>query len=137
MTPERPPQRFIYPYSNLDSSPAPVLFVNIGPFHNRSLTAQHRALLDTGANRTFVPSSILREIGSRPFGPVGRLTGSTNGVMSSVQHKITLQICSRYYPSFTVWSWDKDVNFILVGRDLLNECSSSFNGPGLSFELIH
>lgn len=123
-----------YRYSHFESSLAPVIQISLKS-RSDSASLQCSALLDTGSPKTFVPASMLEDIGSKPFGRVKHMGGAANGKMLTAKHKVLLRICDLDFQKYEIWSWSNDKSFILLGRDILNLCLSSFYGPQKTFEL--
>jgi hypothetical protein len=110
----------------------PVLIINPDPTLLRRVNA--RGLLDTGADFTHVPIKFLRTIHARPNGRSRVFLNVGKETCEQYPFTITLRIGDTYYPQVTVWTWEND--FILIGRDILNQEIITFDGPSEEFEII-
>jgi predicted aspartyl protease len=129
-----------YIYSGKQSSktpPAPILQIQIGHPSNSSNQVTCNALIDTGADFTFIPEVLLARVDVRPYGKPKTMQGAANGEAPTIRCKVAILIDGKFYPSVTVWSWATEENIILIGRDLLNLCYSKFDGPSLMFYVDH
>jgi predicted aspartyl protease len=88
-----------------------------------------KALLDTGADCTHVPIRFLRSIRVNATGRAKPFLGF-GGEKESTPYVISVRLDSKSFET-EVWSWDED--FVLLGRDLLNEYCVEFDGPNLVF----
>ncbi|MCC5896408.1 MAG: hypothetical protein JJU32_00630 [Phormidium sp. BM_Day4_Bin.17] len=93
----------------------------------RSITC--KALLDTGADFTHVPIRFLRSIEVKATGQSKSFLGF-GGEKESTPYVISINLDAKSFET-EVWSWDQD--FVILGRDLLNEYCVEFDGPKLEF----
>jgi predicted aspartyl protease len=116
----------IISYNKLYTPPIPVLPIRfyspvtdifVGPFD---------ALIDTGADATLLPRSILREIGAEETSP-GWLRGVTGERRPVALYFVDIYLENQSYPGIRVMA-DVKGQEIILGRDVLNKISLFLDG---------
>lgn len=111
----------------------PVTFIDDGG----RTTPTVLAVLDTGADGTFAPLSILKNAGFRP----GRkrrnmLAVNETSVLETVSgYVLTLQIGALALPEIDVFG-SREVTDVIIGRDVLNQLVFTYNGPQRILEIL-
>ena len=117
------------PYSKKYHPPAPVLSVGIAIPDEAPLQEAFTALVDTGADGTFIPSSVLENLNL----PVSYMTNVRSHLGERLYrvpvHKIDLILSdSIRLPSVEVVSDDFGEQ-IIIGRNVLNKLLLHLDGP--------
>ena len=110
------------------SSPSPIAWIKVSnPYSSKNEVKNIKAILDTGAGKTCIPQSIIKELGSSVY--------TTIKVRSPLDRNITTSI--RLY-SVTI-EFDGQENevevigisedYAIIGRDILNQYKITLNGP--------
>lgn len=89
-----------------------------------------KALLDTGADCTMVPLRVLDQINVQTTGRFASFIGFASDEKCA-PYIISVKIDAHSFSQTEVWGWKN--NFVLIGRDLLNQCCVEFDGPKLVF----
>lgn len=124
------------PYSQVYFPPAPVLPVNLAVPEASSQVGPDSALIDTGADGTFVPTSLLEPLGV----PVAYMTDVRSHLGERVLrvpvHKIDLIFFgSIRLPGIEVVSDDWG-DQIIIGRNVLNRLRLRLDGPGQATAML-
>ena len=121
-----------YKYSRNFNPPAPVVELSIlAPLSTASNSST--ALVDSGADITVIPDGIvsqlkLRRVDSMPAFGFGK------GVIEATVYAATLSVEGILKPKiYRVLSWNED--YVLLGRDLLNQLIAVLNGPNTELSL--
>jgi len=117
-------------YTEQGLSP-PALFVSvILKFHGSPYVAGPiDAKIDTAADITAVPRQLAERRGVISFGDrFVRQTGRTQ-----TTHLVELEINGKIY---FLEALAHDIPYVLIGRDILNQCTLIADGPNEAFELI-
>ena len=116
------------------SNGAPSISVTLRPVGNLSLQEINcSALPDTGADTTMIPRKVLSLIGAKPTGRPARFRGFA-GKTECLPYVISIDFADRFYPGVTVWGVE-ELDLVLIGRDLLNNCCAEFHGPKRLLEI--
>lgn len=120
------------PYSKSFRPPAPVVSVAVGIPNQTHPRVMIDAQIDTGADRTVIPTSVAIQLGLIPgsqlqFGVVG-------GIVTLPVYFVAISIPGVM--DFTIdVAGDDDEPLILLGRDVLNCLDTDLNGPDRILEL--
>jgi hypothetical protein len=127
-----------YPYEHQGKSPhAPYIQVKLSNPVNLKNSIRCKALLDTGADRTFAPKRYLNQlevnVAGKPlfFNGFNNNDGKDSEKQGSNPYVISIELDQKVFKGIEVFDWSCD--FVLIGRDLLNDFHIEFNGPSLSF----
>ncbi len=125
----------IYTYEyNSDYNPAmPIVEIEIGRgLANPSLNL--KALVDSGADATIIPTDYLQEIGARRSRKMW-MRGTAGGRVLVDLYQISLQLGPLAQTLLEVVG-DTQNSEVIVGRDVLNDLTVTLNGPGSSVEIV-
>jgi hypothetical protein len=119
-------------YDHNHQPPAPVLDVTIANAANRRRRRSLSALIDTGSDITAIPEPLVSVL---QLYPIGRLQLESVNATTSVVLTYTVQITigELSIPRLEVILTGLD--FVVVGRDVLNGVYLLLNGPEQSFDL--
>lgn len=115
------------PYSRSFQPPAPVVSVLIGPPDASRPPLSVSAQLDTGADRTVIPTSVAHQLGLVPGGHLQ--FGVVGAVITLPVYFVSLGIPGVMDFIIDV-AGDDDEPCILLGRDVLNALHAHLDGPG-------
>ena len=123
-----------YLYSNQYNPPAPVMEITLGLPGKPSAIGPFAALIDTGADATYVPSNLLRQLNA-PFINRGVVRSQWGESRSVKLHTISIGVGLLNIPVVTVIS-DSQSDEIILGRNFLNRWQISLDGPAALTQLI-
>ena len=119
-------------YDHRFDPPAPVLQVTV-----RHIAQQHRrttasALLDTGSDVTAIPAALVQRLQLVPFSrlQLEDVSGETRTVLT---YSVQFTIGELTLPRLEVIQTGLD--YVIVGRDILNHLYVLLSGPVLAFSL--
>ena len=121
-----------YKYSKNFNPPAPVIEISVSaPLSKDAISL--RALIDSGADITVVPERIVSQLKLRRVDSA-LTTGFGKGVMEAAVYAATLSVEGILKPKiYRFLSWSE--NYVLLGRDLLNQLVTVLNGPNEELKL--
>ncbi len=123
------------PFSRHYFPPAPVLQVSLAAPEESPQLGPREALVDTGADGTFIPTSFLEELDV----PVAYATNVRSHLGDSIRrvsvHRVDVLFDSIRLPGVEVVSDDWG-NEIIIGRNLLNRLRLLLDGPDEVVELL-
>jgi predicted aspartyl protease len=121
-----------YKYSKNFSPPAPVIEISVSvPLSNDNISLT--ALMDSGADITVIPEQIISQLKIRRVDST-LASGFGKGVIEATVYAAILSIEGVLKPRiYRVLSWRE--NYILLGRDILNQLVSVLNGPNEKLKL--
>ncbi len=124
------------PFSREYFPPAPVISVEITAPGESPSKVQYTALIDTGADGTFVPTRLLEELGV----PIIHMTNVRAHMGESLYrvsiHRIDFVLFdSIRFPNIEVVADDWG-NGIILGRNLLNKLNLHLDGPSETTRLV-
>lgn len=116
-------------YSNTYTPPAPVISLQIAAPGEKADSTIHTALIDTGADGTFIPIAILEELNA----PILYLTNVRSHfgerAYRAAVHKADFVLSDKIrLPNIEVVADDWSEQ-IIIGRNLLNKLHLSLDGP--------
>jgi predicted aspartyl protease len=120
----------VHPYKSINSRPkAPyVTFELHSPsapvFSPRQLSCT--GLLDTGAEKTYVPTFYLEELALKPISDDPICSYGIGGDAHYYPYIVTIVIDSQSFADIVVYGWERIT--ALVGRDILNNLHVCFDG---------
>jgi predicted aspartyl protease len=118
-----------FPYSNAYFPPAPVLLISLAVPEASSHIGPYSALIDTGADGTFVPTSLLEQLNV----PIVYATNVRSHLSERLHrvsvYKVDLLINSIRLPNIEVVGDDRTNNEIIIGRNVLNKLEILLHGP--------
>lgn len=122
-----------YTYARQCAPPAPFVHVALrrpdGAAEAKDLPAQ----LDTAADRTVIPSSLVEALSLAPMGDV-LVAGFGGNITTLPTFLLTLEI--RQLPALTVKVVASPHEpYVLLGRDVLNQFRIVLDGPQLALEI--
>jgi predicted aspartyl protease len=116
------------PYSAGYSPPAPVLSVSIAEPDGQVRLGPFEALVDTGADGTFVPTSLVARLGVPIVYTTGVRSHLSQAVSHVAVHRVDLVIGSLRLPAVEIVSDDWGTE-IIIGRNVLNKLRLHLDGP--------
>lgn len=127
-------ESLMYRYTKLNTMtrPAPVIDLKASLPGRPSLTAESRAIIDTGASITCVPKSIIAALGkgrgsvAKPMKVRGAL-----GTRNREVYVLDLELGNCYFPQVRVVVLDME--YALIGRDILNDYKITLDAPNDSW----
>jgi predicted aspartyl protease len=123
-----------YLYSNQYTPPAPVMEIRLGFPGRAALFGPFIALIDTGADATYVPAELLRQINA-PFINRGIVRSQWGERRSVKLHTVTVKVGQFIIPVVTVIS-DSQSSEVVLGRNFLNRWQLNLDGPGALTQII-
>jgi predicted aspartyl protease len=112
--------------------PGPMVDVTIQPIGRAEPRTTLPGKLDTGADITVIPPSLVNDLQLIPEMPI--VMTSYDGIETRrVAYFVDLEIAGRKLESIEVVAAPR--NNILLGRDILNHFSITLNGKDLTFEM--
>ena len=122
----------MWPYSHDIEPPAPFLEVLVHPPDHSDRTQRIRAKLDTGADISAIPVSLLEELNLLPESQL-LIEGYDLRRVTLPTYYIALVVAQVRFRRLEVIAFPED--YILLGRDVLNHFYARLNGPKLTFDL--
>jgi predicted aspartyl protease len=123
------------PFSRHYLPPAPVLRVSLATPGEPAQLGPYEALVDTGADGTFIPASFLEELDV----PVAYATNVRSHLGENIRrvsvHRVDVLFDSIRLPGVDVVSDDWG-NEIIIGRNVLNRLRLLLDGPDEAVELM-
>lgn len=119
-------------YATDHHPPAPVIQVTVANVVNRRLRRTLPALLDTGADITAIPKSFLNVLKLYPIAQL-QLEGIDGKSAIVLMYAVRLTIDELVIPRQEIILTGLD--FIVVGRDVLNLLNLYLYGPQSTFEI--
>ena len=115
------------PYSKSFQPPAPVVTVSVGPPNANRPPIRIAAQIDSGADRTIIPTSVVTRLGLIPGGFLQ--FGGIGGIVTLPVYYVTIDIPGVM--DFIIdAAGDDDESYVLLGRDVLNALHTHLDGPG-------
>jgi predicted aspartyl protease len=121
-----------YSYSKDFSPPAPAVEISVSAPLSKDMTSL-TALIDSGADITVIPERIISQLRMRRVDST-LASGFGKGVIEATVYAAILSIDGVLKPRiYRVLGWRED--YILLGRDLLNQVIAVLNGPSGKLKL--
>ncbi len=122
------------PYSQAYFPPAPVLMVSLAAPEEASQVGLHPALIDTGADGTFIPTVLLEELDVPVVYATNVRSHLGEGLRRVSVHKVDILLDAVRLPNIEVVSddWGSE---IILGRNALNKLQLLLDGPNQITEL--
>ena len=118
-----------FPYDATLDPPAPVIPVRVsGPLGDEAVMLP--MLVDTGADCTLVPASIIRRLGLPQIDIIG-VTGVGGAKRRATVHAATVELAGFRVLARVVAFIDEAI----LGRDVLNQTVVMLDGPGLAISV--
>ena len=122
----------MWPYDQSAEPPAPVVDVMIRHPWESQKSRHVRAKLDTGADLSAIPQSVAGELGLLAIRTI--LVETYDGARSDIPtYFITLEVAQARFRRLEVILIPED--YVLLGRDVLNQFYTHLNGPDLTCDL--
>jgi predicted aspartyl protease len=119
----------VHPYRSLENRPkAPYVTFELHSPNTPIFPPKQYScvgLLDTGAERTYVPKILLAELQLKPVG-VAELTLGISGNAHFCPYIVTIIIENYRFENIVVFGWERPT--ALVGRDILDSLHVCFDG---------
>jgi len=118
-----------FAYDTSEDPPAPVVPVRIsGPVGDEAVMLP--MLIDTGADCTLVPASLIRQLGLPQIDVIG-LTGVGDARRRATVHAASVELGGLHVLARVVAFVDEAI----LGRDVLNQAVVTLDGPGLAISV--
>ncbi len=122
------------PYSHAYSPPAPILEIALALPTESPLYDSVFALVDSGADGTFVQIEYLITLDARPEYQV-RVRGHLSGGSIADVYTVDIVIDSLHLPSIDVIA-DMENQEVVLGRNVLNKLVLLMDGPQFSLDIL-
>ncbi len=123
----------VFPFSQRDFPPVPVVDVVYTSSEFQQATATLTATIDTGADASFAPIGMLEQI-SAPVGKARRARSLWGEPKEFATFIVDVRIGSITFPGISVVGYDGDE--IIIGRDVLNKMQLLLDGPEQITEIL-
>ena len=114
--------------------PIPVLSVKFGRSGERPWLGPFEAIVDTGADTTILPDSVVEQLKITPINP-GQLVTQWGDVHPVNIYLLDIEVEEQRIPG-TIVAGDAASKDIVLGRSLLNHLSLFIDGPLLQTEVL-
>lgn len=116
-----------FSYSRSYSPPAPVLEIQVWRVGRTAGYETVQALVDSGADGTLLPISLLKRVNARYVGQVG-IRGMENVTQQADYYLVSLRVGTTEIPAVYVVAVETEGE-ALIGRNVLNHLVVTLNGP--------
>lgn len=114
-----------------DKHDAPCLNIKImNPTTNMGVSVQ--GIIDSGSDITLIPINVLEGIEVEPAGDSKNFAGAS-GALYSRPFVVALEFNNKIYDEIEIWGWEMD--FALIGRDMLSTCRIELDGKRQRFSI--
>ena len=122
-----------YSYNSEIQPPAPFVYLNLRNPADGTELSQVPAQIDTAADRTVLPDSVVNALGLSQIGTTS--IGGFGGIVYSLPaYVVDLAIHDLAHQPFKVIASPEEP-WVLLGRDVLNTHRFLLDGPGLALEI--
>lgn len=119
---------FRYGTTQTKSTPGPQIVIRAFSPSDESVSGEADAIVDTGAVMTCIPQRVVDELGADTLIYYNKFVRGAIGPKSRRKTYIVhLQIAKCSFQNIEVIAFDKE--YALIGRDILNGYSITFDGP--------
>lgn len=115
----------LFEYDNRYEPPAPVATIRLVGVGSRVQTVQVQALLDSGADATMIPESILRQIGAM-LQDTAQMRGVNDVVRRVKLYDVLVEVANQRMRILAVAMPPHST--VIVGRDVLNRLKVTLDG---------
>jgi predicted aspartyl protease len=122
------------PYNTSSTPPIPALMVTLRSVSGEAFTPPNSAFVDTGADATLVPESLLDPLQSGEI-YIARLRSHWGEWRSVKVYLVDLEIKDLIYPAVEVIA-DETGSAILLGRNFLNRLILLLDGPHQQTDIL-
>ena len=122
----------MWPYARDVDPPAPFLQVLIHPPERPDVAQSIRAKLDTGADVSALPASLMEELGLHPESQLF-IQGYDLQLVTLHTYHVALVVAQVRFRRLEIITFPEE--YMLLGRDVLNHFYARLNGPELTFDL--
>jgi len=122
----------MWPYDRSIEPPALFINVLVHPPEHPDVTRNIRAKLDTGADVSAIPASLVKELDLRPESLL-LIEGYDLNLVTLHTYYIALVVAQVRFRRLEVITFPEE--YVLLGRDVLNHFYARLNGPELTFDL--
>jgi len=119
-------------YDRSVEPPALFLKVVVHPPEHPDITRNIRAKLDTGADVSAIPASLVKELTLRPESQL-LIEGYDLNLVTLHTYYVALVVAQVRFRRLEVITFPEE--YVLLGRDVLNHFYARLNGPELTFDL--
>jgi hypothetical protein len=120
-------------YDTRHDPPAPVAQATVANAIQRRRRRNAPALLDTGSDMTAIPRSLASALQLYPIGRI-RLEDVQAQTLQVLTYAVQLSIAGLIIPRLEVIL--TGLNYVVLGRDVLNRFYVLLNGPDAVFEIL-
>lgn len=124
----------IQPYSGQLNPPAPALDIFLSRPDEFDWDGPYLAMLDSGADMTIVPLSMVRSLGAPVYDQVVLISQWGDRYPMHL-YQVDIQIAGIVLPVISV-AGDAHSNEVLLGRNVLNRLDLRLEGPNLRTHLL-
>ena len=121
-----------YDSENYDPG-APIVEIGVSHIASGEQEVSLSALVDSGADATMLPITILNQVGAR-FLETRQMRGATGHRLTVDTYLVTINLASRSIQGIQVIAMREGVEAV-VGRDVLNQFEIVLNGPANVVEI--
>ncbi len=122
----------MWPYDRDVEPPAPFLRVLVHPPGHPDVAQSIRAKLDTGADVSAIPASLVEELSLCPESQL-LIEGYDLRLVTLHTYYVALVVAQVRFRRLEVITFPE--KYVLLGRDVLNHFYARLNGPELMFDL--
>ena len=122
----------LIPYDSKFDPPAPVVEVMLSNVRNRRLHVKLPAILDTAADITAIPQSVLDRLKLYQVSQIS--VEGVDGISNYLKtYQVRLKVATLTLPQLQIIP--VSFEFVVLARDVLNQLVVHLDGPGLTFTI--